>query len=83
VRAVQTLEAEKAEIQTRLANLRAGKAKKVTAAERAEGERTWRVSKGVRGRREKIAREMWKIIEEVVGEGEKRGELREALELDE
>jgi 26S proteasome regulatory subunit (ATPase 3-interacting protein) len=83
VRTVQTLEAEKAEIETRLANLRAGKAKKVTAVERAEGEKAWRVSKAVRGRREKIAREMWKVIEEVVGEGERRGELREALGLDE
>ena len=76
------LEAEKATVEKRLGALKAGKAKKITPEERAEVERAWKVSVGTAKRREVIAREMWKVIADVVPEREMREELRERFELD-
>lgn len=62
--------------------LKTGKAKKVTEKERLAAEAEWRKWSAIAKRREKIEREMWKMIEDLVGE-EKREELRERLGLDE
>jgi 26S proteasome regulatory subunit (ATPase 3-interacting protein) len=83
VRSVQVLDAEKTEIEARLDSLRAGRAKKVTPQERAEGERMWKVCGAAKMRRERIAREMWQMIEDGVPDVDKRVELREAMGLDE
>ncbi|CAI6338840.1 unnamed protein product [Periconia digitata] len=79
---VQTLDAEKQEMLARLDMLKAGKAKKVTKKERDEVERGWKTAGLASRRREKIAREMWKMIEDVVEGTEQREELREQLGLD-
>jgi 26S proteasome regulatory subunit (ATPase 3-interacting protein) len=83
VSSVSALEAEKAGIEKRLTTVKTGKAKKVTVKEREMVEAEWKKWTGVAKRREKIVGEMWKIIEDVVGEKEKREEVREALGLDE
>ncbi|KAF2277571.1 homologous-pairing protein-like protein 2 [Westerdykella ornata] len=83
VSSVQSLEAEKRDILARLETLKTGKAKKVTQKERMEAEAEWRKWNGIAKRRERIEREMWRMIEDLVGEKDKREELREALGLDE
>lgn len=83
---ISSLELEKTEIITRLEDLRAGHAKKVTADERAKVEREWKVMKGVASRREKIAREFWGMVKQATEatEGkEKVEELREGWGMDE
>ena len=83
MRAVAALEAEKAETEARLANLRAGRAKNITPMERAEADKAWVCARRVCARRERIASEMWCVIADAVPDGERRVELREALGLDE
>lgn len=80
---VHALEAEKAEILTRLQSLKEGKAKKVTKEQREEVEREWKRAVGVAKRRERVCREVWGYIEDQVPDKEARGELREGLGLDE
>ncbi|KAF3005169.1 hypothetical protein E8E13_010614 [Curvularia kusanoi] len=80
---ITSLEREKAEIMARLDSLRAGHAEKVTPEEREKVEREWRVMKGVSARREKIAKEFWKTVEEMTESKEKCAELREGWGLDE
>jgi 26S proteasome regulatory subunit (ATPase 3-interacting protein) len=63
--------------------LKAGKAKKVTQKERDGIEGEWKKWNGVARRRERIVKEMWRLIEDVIVDKEKRGEVREALGLDE
>jgi 26S proteasome regulatory subunit (ATPase 3-interacting protein) len=65
--------------------LKAGKAKKVTREMREEVEKEWKMWARVSRRRERVARECWRWIEDVPGmqEKEKREELRESLGLDE
>lgn len=77
-----SLESEKAEIATRLENLRAGHAKTVTAEERQKVEREWKMIKSVSARREKIAREFWKMVEEGTEGKEVLEDLREGWGLD-
>ncbi|KAF2499948.1 TBPIP-domain-containing protein [Lophium mytilinum] len=82
---IATLEAETAEIETRLGALRAGKVRPVKKEDKEEVEREFKLWKGVAGRRANIAKEMWKTVEEV-GQGmsaEEKAELRERLGLDE
>ncbi|KAF1843896.1 Tat binding protein 1-interacting [Cucurbitaria berberidis CBS 394.84] len=79
---VHALESEQVEILARLENLKAGKAKKVTEVERMDVERQWKKGVGVAKRREKIAREMWKLIADQLPDQELREELREAFDLD-
>ncbi|KAF1928812.1 AAA-domain-containing protein [Didymella exigua CBS 183.55] len=81
--ATSSLEYEKAEIETRLESLRAGKAKKVTAEERAEVDREWKVLMGVEMRREKIAKVMWGMVEDGTESREMLADLREGWGLDE
>lgn len=83
VASVANLEAEKAEILTRLESLKQGKAKKVTKEQREEVEREWKKAGRVARKREKLARECWRFIEDRVGDREVREELRERLGLDE
>ncbi|PVI06967.1 TBPIP-domain-containing protein [Periconia macrospinosa] len=80
---VQALDAEKQEMSGRLETLRAGKAKKVTKKERDEVEKGWKAAGLAKRRREKIASEMWKLIEDLLESSEQRDELREQLGLDE
>ena len=63
--------------------LKAGKAKKVTKTEREDVENEWKRWCSVAKRRTKIVGEMWKIIEDWVGDQERRMELREMFALDE
>ncbi|KAH9879980.1 hypothetical protein J1614_002005 [Plenodomus biglobosus] len=80
--AVHALETEKAEITARLEALKAGKAKKVTAKEREDVEREWKKYTGLARKREGIARDMWKFIEDQLPDREGREALREAFDLD-
>lgn len=80
---ISSLEREKAGITARLDGLRAGHARKVTKEEREAVERGWRGAKGVCERRERIAREFWKVVEEGTESKEACGELREMWGLDE
>ncbi|KAF1956638.1 Tat binding protein 1-interacting [Byssothecium circinans] len=80
---VQALETEKNEIVGRLDTLKAGKAEKVTKKERDEVEKEWKSASMISKRRERIAVDMWKFIEDMVEGKEKREELRESLGLDE
>jgi 26S proteasome regulatory subunit (ATPase 3-interacting protein) len=77
------LEAEKADIESRLLELKEGKAKKVTQKEKDVIESEWKKWIGVTRRREKISKEMWRLIEDTLPDKEKRTEVREALGLDE
>lgn len=79
---MSSLEHERAEITTRLEDLRAGHAKKVTAEERQKVEREWKMIKGLSARREKIAREFWKMVEDITEGKETLEELREGWGLD-
>ncbi|KAH6637791.1 Tat binding protein 1-interacting protein-domain-containing protein [Boeremia exigua] len=79
---VAALEREKEELGGRLEALRAGRGVQVSAEERERVGREWRAVKGVSGRRERIAREFWGMVEEGT-EGEEREALREAWGLDE
>ncbi|KAF2629873.1 TBPIP-domain-containing protein [Macroventuria anomochaeta] len=79
---ISSLEHEKSEIVTRLESLRAGHAKKVTAEERAKVEKEWKMMKGVMGRREKIAREFWAMVQEGTEGSEALEELREGWGMD-
>ena len=79
---ISTLEHKKAEIVTRLDNLRAGHAKKVTPEERHKIEGEWKAMKGVSARREKIARDFWKTVEEGTERKEMLEDLREGWGLD-
>lgn len=83
VSSLQILEAEKAGIVNRLDMLKAGKAKKVTQKEREDVESEWKKWSGVAKRRGKIVGEMWKMIEDVLPDAEKKQEIRESLGLDE
>lgn len=80
---VNALEAEKADLESRIVTLKQGTAKTVTKEERDANEVEWKKWKGVCRRREGIVREMWKTIEDVLPEGVDKGELREILGLDE
>lgn len=80
---ISLLESEKAEIVTRLHGLKAGHAVKVTPEERENVEIKWRVMKAASSRREKIAKEFWKMVEEGTESKEMREELREGWGLDE
>lgn len=82
VSAVQALEAERSEIVVRLAALKAGKVKMVTKQERDEAEREWKKWSGTAKRREKISREMWKLIEDSLPGKEKKAEIWESLGLE-
>ncbi|KAG9192357.1 hypothetical protein G6011_11091 [Alternaria panax] len=79
---VHTLEAERAEIETRLDGLRKGKAKKVTATEREAIEREWKKSVYMAKMRQKIATEVWRTIEEGLPDQQTRDEHREKFDLD-
>jgi 26S proteasome regulatory subunit (ATPase 3-interacting protein) len=80
---IAAFEKEQAETETRLRALRAGNIKPVKKEEKEKVESELKVWKGVAERREKIAKEMWKMIEEVVQGADERAELRERLGLDE
>ncbi|KAF2827333.1 Tat binding protein 1-interacting [Ophiobolus disseminans] len=82
VASVAGLESEKAEILSRLESLKQGKAKKVTKEQREQVEREWKKAGSVARKREKVARECWRFIEDRVMDGEAREELRESLGLD-
>lgn len=79
---VQALEVEKTDIIARLDSLKAGKAKKVTKKERDEVEAEWKKWSAVAKKREKIACEMWRMIEDTLPDAEKKAEVREGLGLD-
>lgn len=80
---ITSLEAEKAKIESRLLELKEGKAKKVTEKERDAIENEWNKWNDVARRREKISKEMWRLIEDTLSDKEKRTEVREVLGLDE
>lgn len=80
---VQALDAEKGEIVARLHSLKAGKAKRVTKEERDGVEKEWKKWSAAAKIREKISKEMWTFIEDLVPEKEKRADVRERLGLDE
>ncbi|EUC35256.1 hypothetical protein COCCADRAFT_91306 [Bipolaris zeicola 26-R-13] len=79
---VDLLEKEKAEIEETLDGLRKGKARIVTPAERQAIEQAWKKSVRTVKNREKIAREMWKIIADNLPDDEAREEHREMFDLD-
>lgn len=80
---ISSLKREKADMATRLDSLRAGHARKVAPEEREKVERGWKTMKDVSARREKIAGEFWKTVEEVTESRDMREELREGWGLDE
>lgn len=79
---MKALEGEKAETEGRLDVLRAGKVK-MMKKDREEVENEWKKWSSVMKRREKVVREMWALIEDVLPDREKREEVRESLGLDE
>ncbi len=79
---ISSLESEKAEITTRLQDLKAGHAKKVTAEERKKVEREWQAMKGVCARRERIAKDFWRMVEDGTEGKEALEEMREGWGLD-
>lgn len=70
------------EIVARLDTMKEGKANKVTKKEREEVQSEWKKWAGVAKGRMKIAIEMWKLIEDVLPEGQSKAGVREALGLD-
>jgi 26S proteasome regulatory subunit (ATPase 3-interacting protein) len=56
--------------------------KQVTASEREKIEKEWKKSGMVCRKREKIAREMWSIIADMLPDKEARDERREMFDLD-
>ncbi|EMD68795.1 hypothetical protein COCSADRAFT_109737 [Bipolaris sorokiniana ND90Pr] len=82
IASVDLLEREKVEIEERLDGLRKGKARMVTPAERQAIEQSWKKSVRTAKNREKIAREMWKIIADNLPDDEAREEHREMFDLD-
>lgn len=79
---VSSLEHEKSEMLTRLASLKAGSAKKVTATEREAVEKEWKTMSSAARKRERIAREFWGMVEDGTPDVERRAELREGWGLD-
>ncbi|USP73201.1 aaa-domain-containing protein [Curvularia clavata] len=82
VAGVSALEKEKEEIEQRLDGLGKGKARLVTAEEREAINMTWKKSIKVAKNREKIVRDMWKIIADNLPDDEVREEHREMFDLD-
>lgn len=80
---VTTLEKEKTEIGRRLEVLKVGKAKKVTRKEMQGVDDEVRKWGGAARRRERIVRDMWRLIEDALPDRDGREEVREALGLDE
>ncbi len=80
---VTALEVERNETVSRLHDLKAGSAKKVTAAERQAVDEEWKKMCAVAKRREKIAMEFWGVVEDGTEDREKLPELREGWGLDE
>ncbi|EOA89833.1 hypothetical protein ACJQWK_02461 [Exserohilum turcicum] len=82
VAGVDALEREKVEIEGRLDGLRKGKGRMITPAERKAIEKEWRARASVARKREKIAKDMWKIIADYLPDDEAREEHREMFDLD-
>ncbi|KAF1830564.1 Tat binding protein 1-interacting [Decorospora gaudefroyi] len=82
VASVRALESEKADISTRLDALRKGKAKKVSPCEREAVEREWKFRTCLARKRGRIVVEMWRVIGDVLPDGEAREEARERFDLD-
>ena len=76
-------EREKAELLGRLGALRAGDVRSVGKGEREEVEREWVAWRKVSRARERIAGEMWGLVEDSLPEEVDKVELREKLGLDE
>ena len=81
--AVAAQEREKAELLGRLGALRAGEVQSVGKDEREEVEREWGAWRKVSRARERIAGEMWGLVEDSLPEEVDKAELRERLGLDE
>jgi len=76
------MEDEKKHIEARLDTLRKGKAKKITKDEWEAVEGEWKRCCAVARKRDKIAKEMWAMIEEGLPDQTTRVELREMFDLD-
>lgn len=77
---INILEAEKVELMDRLRPLQEGNAKPVDEEHRADLEREsakWRV---VEGRRRRIREEMWRVVREMLPEGQDEADLRVSAE---
>ncbi|OCK87289.1 Tat binding protein 1-interacting [Cenococcum geophilum 1.58] len=81
--AVAAQERERAELLGRLGALRAGEVRPVGKGEREEVEREWGAWRKVSRARERIAGDLWGLVEESLPEGVDKAELRERLGLDE
>ncbi|CAG5148165.1 uncharacterized protein ALTATR162_LOCUS2160 [Alternaria atra] len=79
---VHTLEMGRVEIETRLDGLRKGKAKKVTATEREAIEKEWKRSARVAKAREKIANDLWAMIEDMLPDQQAKEEHQKKFDLD-
>lgn len=79
---VAALTEEKTAIENRLQGLRKGDVKMLGKGEREKLEGEWKRMRSAAGRRERIVREMWGVIEDSLGEREEREELRERFDLD-
>ncbi|KAF2257558.1 TBPIP-domain-containing protein [Lojkania enalia] len=79
IASIQCLGIEKKEIVDRLASFKAGKAKNITKKEKNDVESEWTKWAAIAKRREKIAGEIWKLIEDVLPEGQKKGDVRALL----
>lgn len=80
---LSALEHEQTDLTSRLESLRAGHAKKVSAEERENVAREWKLIKGVSARRERIAREFWAMVEDGTEDKAALEDLREGWGLDE
>ncbi|OAL46064.1 Tat binding protein 1-interacting [Pyrenochaeta sp. DS3sAY3a] len=79
---VAALTEEKTAIEKRHQGLRKGEVKMLGKGEREKLEGEWKRMRSAAGRRERIVREMWGVIEDSLGEREEREELREKFDLD-
>ena len=72
---VRSLEADKAQLQARLAPLRQGDVKPVSIEQKAEADRLWGAWKKIAEVRRKIAMELWAMGTETLPEGKIEGDV--------
>lgn len=80
--AVAALEREKEALRERLAKLRAGNVKPVSAEERARVDAEHAKWQKVASARRRIRSEMWRTIEDVIADKERAAETKERLGLE-
>lgn len=73
---VSVMESERVQIIERLTLLRSGIVQPVSKAEKEKVEKDWKMWEKTAGARKRIAKEMWAMVSDQVGGGEKASELK-------